>query len=228
MRYIFLDESYPPGQMKNKIVMSAWTVEQNRFDSWSPKAPRIHRSRINSILESLDAWAVRGTVKLDDPAIFRSGETDATDDIRAMARRDNVWSQCFLFLVARLTKELVRQASYGGTIDIYFDPKDLKDDHAKALQMTVRHELVELAKLYGSEQGSGLLESLSIRDIKPVEKTTSRNPPHPLQWGTLMAHKLCSSSETVIHNSSRIIGWDMSDIIRRTSQQFDGKSFHDG
>jgi len=33
--------------------------------------------------------------KLDE-SLFRTGETDGTDDIRSMARTDNIWSQCSL------------------------------------------------------------------------------------------------------------------------------------
>jgi hypothetical protein len=71
------------------------------------------------------------------------------------------------------------------------------------------------------------MENLSVRDIDPVKKPVGGNPPDPLQWGTLVADKLCSFSDEMVQNSSRIIGWDMSDITRRTSQQFEGKSFYE-
>ncbi len=232
MHYFFLDESYSSDQTRKNIVMAAWAVEQKRFNEWLPKRSDTYRSpvsaSINSMLETCDAWAVRGTASLD-PALFRSGEIDGTDDVTAMHRTDNIWSQCFIFLVATLIKELIRRNHEVGTVDIYHGPKSLKPDHAKALQKTLCQLIIPEAKRYDSERGSRLLENLNLRDIKPVGKAPVGQAPDKFQVGTWVADKLCSCSHKTIQTGcfSRIISWDMSDVIRKTIRQFDGKSFYE-
>lgn len=46
------------------------------------------------------------------------------------------------------------------------------------------------------------------------------------QVGTWVAHKLCSQSHPAVFSGMRRIKvYDMSDVVRRTAQQFDGKSY---
>jgi hypothetical protein len=63
-----------------------------------------------------------------------------------MARTDNAWSHCSVFLVATLIKDLLEAGHQVGTVDIYFDPKSLKSDHAEALKGTFRQLLASEAK----------------------------------------------------------------------------------
>ena len=93
MHYLFLDESYSPGVGRKAIFMAAWLVEQARFNRYFSTSLDLHRTPvldgINSMLESLDAWAVVARADLDEK-LFRTGETDGTDDIPSMARTDNI------------------------------------------------------------------------------------------------------------------------------------------
>ena len=58
------------------------------------------------MLESLEAWALVALADLDE-GLFRTGETDGTDDIPSMARADNIWSQCFIFVAGNLIAKMV-------------------------------------------------------------------------------------------------------------------------
>ena len=64
--------------------MAAWAVEQDSLNRHVDRLPELYRppilKAINSMFESLDAHAVLATATLDT-ALYRSGETDRTDDI---------------------------------------------------------------------------------------------------------------------------------------------------
>jgi hypothetical protein len=237
MHYLFLDESYPRTVGRKTIVMAAWLVEQAKFTRYFSTSPDLHRTPvlegINSMLESLDAWAVVAWADLDE-RLFRTGETDATDDIPSMARTDNVWSQGFIFVVGNLVAKVVFERKDLGTVDIHFDPKSLKLAHAGAVGATLRNMLVREAKRYASQlaQLSGarlpLLKKLKIRRIEPVPKAPNGQALDKFQTGTWIADKLCSSYEIIpTRNLRRIVAMDMSEVVRKTVQQFDGKSFYE-
>jgi len=237
MHYLFLDESYPPTVGRKTIIMAAWLVEQARFTRYFSTSPDLHRTPvldgINSMLESIDAWAVVAWADLDE-RLFRTGETDGTDDIPSMARTDNVWSQCFIFVVGNLVAKVVYERKGLGTVDIHFDPKSLKLAHAGAVGATLRNMLVREAKRYASQlaQLSGarlpLLKKLKIRRIEPVPKAPNGQALDKFQTGTWIADKLCSSCEIIrTRNLRRIVAMDMSEVVRKTVQQFDGKSFYE-
>jgi hypothetical protein len=237
MHYAFLDESYSRGTWKKTIIMAAWIVEQARFNHYFSTSPDLHRTPvldgINSMLESLGAWAVVAWADLDE-TLFRTGETDGADDIPSMARTDNIWSHCFTFAVGSLIAKLVQEGKDLGTVDIYFDPKSLKAEHEIALGKTLRDMLVQQAKRHASQlaQLSGarsqLLKKLTIRRIERVTKARNGRAPDKFQKGTWIADKLCSAYETVLVRAfPRIVAIDMTDVVKRTVQQFDGKSFYE-
>jgi len=232
MHYLFLDESYPPNKGHKTIIMAGWAVAQWGFSRFAGCFSELYRppvlEAINTMLNSLDAQAVVARATLD-PASFRSGEIDGTDDIPAMARPDNIWSQCTIFLPGALIKLLLRRKQEVGTIDIHFDPKSLKGKHTEALERTLRTLLVSEAKRYASERDSRLLKKLRIRRFQPVTKPIGGQEPDKFQMGTWVAHKLCSSFDGIrkARHLSRIRVLDISDVVTRTVQQFDGKSFYE-
>jgi hypothetical protein len=237
VHYLFLDESYSSRVGQKTIIMAAWLVEQARFNRYFSTSPDLHRTPvmdgINAMLESLDAWAVVAWANLDD-TIFRAGETDGTDDIPSMARADNIWSQCLIFVVGNLIAKVVHEGKDLGTVDIHFDPKSLKMAHAGAVGTTLRNMLVQEAKRYASQLAdlSGarlpLLKKLKIRRIEPVTKAPNGQTLDKFQTGTWVADKLCSSFEIVRTRSlTRMVAIDMSEVVRKTVQQFDGKSFYE-
>jgi hypothetical protein len=232
MHYLFFDESYLLASGQTTIVMAAWAVEQDRLNRHVQRLPDLYRSpvmeAIKSMLESLDAQSVIATARLD-ATLYRGGEIDGTDDIPAMARTDNAWSACSVFLVGSLIKERFEAGHEVGTVDVYFDPKSLKPEHAEALKGTFRQLVVSEARRYAFQRGSNLLRKLRIRRIEPVKKPNTGQTPDKFQIGTWVADKLCSHSEQIGRTSgnSRIRSYDLSDVVKKTVQQFDGKSFHE-
>lgn len=229
MHYLFLDESYPPVESGKTISMAAWIVAQDKFDGYFPKSHDLYRTpvfaSINSMLDTVGGLAVVAHARLSDD-VFRTGEIDSTDDVASMARTDNIWSQCLIFLAGTVIKESIRSNSEIGVIEIYHDPKSLKADHVIALTKTLSGSVVSLAKQYVLERNIPLFDHLEIRHIKAVEKAQGKQP-DILQVGTWVADKLCGLDyDSVKHRGfSRIVVHDISDLVRRTVQQFDDKPF---
>ncbi len=231
MHYFFLDESYPvPAPGQRKIVMAAWAVEQgswndhtaDRFDLFKPPVLK----RICPMLESLNGAAFVGAASLDE-SLFRSGVTDSTNDVPSMARTDLVWSMSAVFVLGTLILKLLQHSREIGTIDIHFDPKSLNSAHSVAWQKTLREMVVRSAKRFAAERGFNQLRKLNIRRVEPVVKSGHfvRNK-DKFSKGTWVADKLCSNHDEIEGlKCLRISSLDMSESVRRTTQQFDGKSF---
>ena len=237
MHYIFLDESYSSENGQKTIIMAAWIVEQARCNRFFSTSPELYRTPvlegITAMLETLDAWVIVARADLDEK-LFRTGEIDGTDDIPSMSRSDNIWSQCFIFAVGNLIANAVYVGEDVGTVDIYFDPKSLKATHAAAIAATLRNLLVRMAKQYASQfaQRSAarlqLLKNFTIRRIEAVSKAPHNQPLDKFQTGTWIAHKLCSFEGTIRSGAfKRIFHMNMSKVVAKTVQQFDGKSFYE-
>jgi hypothetical protein len=231
MHYLFIDESYPPVESGKTISMAAWIVAQDKFDNFFPKIHDLYRTpvlaSIDSMLETVDGLAVVAHASLSHD-IFRVDEIDSTDDISTMARTDNIWSECLIFLAGKVIKESIRRNREIEIIDIYHDPKSLKADHAIAMIKTLSDQVVSMAKQYVLESNILLLDHLEIRHIKAVEKSQGKQP-NIFQVGTWVSDKLCGLKCDSVKSKefSRIIVKDISELVRRTAQQFDGKSFEE-
>jgi hypothetical protein len=233
MHYFFLDESYPPAaQGQKKVVMAAWAVEQH---TWSPNAaarfdlfkPPIMK-RICAMFESLGAPAVAATATLEE-SLFRAGEIDGTDDVPSMARPDLIWSMSVIFVLGNLVLELLKQNRQVGTIDVHFDPKSLKFAHSEVWKRTLQQLVVREAKRFASQLGLQHLKKFRIRRVEPVMKPSVGQVPDKFQMGTWVADKLCSHFGEIeaLKECSRIQSHEMTESVRRTIQQFDGKSFYE-
>jgi hypothetical protein len=232
MHYFFLDESlHSPSPGQKQIVMTAWAVEQHRWGKGTVSGPDLFQTpvlkSICSKLESLDGAAFVGTAILDE-SLYRPGEIDSTNDVSAMKRPDLIWSMCATFVLGTLILKVLQHRQEIGTVDIHFDPKTLTLAHSEAWKKSLREMVVRNAKRFALERSLGHLRKLSIRRIEPVTKSGHR--PHKsdkFQMGIWVADKLCSNFDDIeTLKCSRISILDMSESVRRTTQQWDGKSFN--
>jgi hypothetical protein len=234
MHYIFVDEAYHDHDDSRDIVVAAWAVEQQLLNDRLRVMSQLRQrgnspilARIISAFESLDGFAVVARANLSK-SVFRPRETDGTDDVPAMARTDNVWSMSVIFTVGGLIRHLGAKGQDVGTVDIYYDRRDLKPRHTAAIEGTLRNLLVSEARRFGAERGMRHFKNLAIRRIEKVGKPKNHTPTR-FQDGTWISDRLCANLEQVIAGGgmSRIVVADMSDEVRRTIQQFDGKSFYE-
>jgi hypothetical protein len=229
MHYVFVDEAYARTRTRTKIAVASWAVEQGAWRGQVERLADLYKAPVlgslGSMFDALDARASISVADLEN-TVFRTGEIDGTDDIPRMARTDNVWSQCALFRVSGLIKDLVEAGQEIGAVDIFFDPKSLKREHFEAMEETLHKLVVPVVKVYAKVRGSGSLQRLAIRRIEPVKKSPAGGTPDRFQVGTWVADKLCSNSERAARvNPKRITTYDISDVVRRTAQQFDGIPF---
>jgi hypothetical protein len=229
MHDIFIDEAYSRTGTRTKIALASWAVEQGAWSRQAERLAELYKAPVLRFLslmfDALDARASISTADLEN-ALFRSGEIDGADDIPSMARTDNIWSQCVIYGVSGLIVDLAKAGREIGTVDIYFDPKSLKLEHFQAIQGTLQKQVVALAKGYANALNSPLLRKFSIRRIEPVEKAQRGQVANKFQAGIWVAHKLCTNSEEILRlNPQRITHHDITDVVRRTAQQFDGIPF---
>jgi hypothetical protein len=229
MHYVFVDEAYSRTETRTKIAVASWAVEQAAWGRQAERFAELYRAPVLDSLGSMfDALDSRASISAADlkNTVFRSGEIDGTDDIPRMARTDNIWSQCALFGVSGLIRDLVEAGQEIGTVDIYFDPKSLKREHFEAMEETLHSLVVPVVKEYATIRGSSSLQKLAIRRIEPVKKPESGGSPDKFQVGTWVADKLCSNSvDAARANPKRVTTYDLSEVVRRTTQQFDGIPF---
>jgi hypothetical protein len=232
MHYFFMDESYallPSSQ--HRIAMAVWAVEQQKWSDGTAAKFDLFRNpilrQICSMLESLNGSAIVSTAILDG-SLFRAGETDATNDIPlGMARRDNVWSTSACFTAAAALFDLLRRGQEVGTVDIHFDSKSLKPAHLDAIQRTLRESVVAYAKKFPPRRDFDHRKKVSIRRVEPVLKSGHANLSNKFEAGTWIADKLCSNLDEIESlKCPHITLRDMSEEVRRTTQQFDGESFY--
>lgn len=230
MHYLFFDEAYcrkSPG----KMAFAGWAVEQDRLNRQPKQLQELSRKpvldSIDAMLRDLGAWAIVARANLD-PALFRSGEVDGTDDVARMARTDNVWATCSTFLVGSLISGFYKRKENLATVDVYHDSKSLKSDHDEARRGALRGLVVRQAKEFSAARNDGIFEELNIRRIESVTKPSNYLNANKFQIGVWVSDKLCSSADAAqVGQFSRIRSFDMSEQVRRTIQQYDGKEFED-
>jgi hypothetical protein len=231
MHYFFLDESYRDEGARRTITVACWGVEQRRLDPQGEALKHVFRppieTQICSAIMALDAVALVVSATLDK-SLYRTGEIDGTDDVPAMARADNIWTQCITFAIATLILKHLQNGRPVDTIDVYFDPKSLKPAHETAWAGTIRGLVVSEAKRFAAQLGTNRLRKLKIRHIRPVAKRKEGEVPGKFQIGTWIADRLCSRGREMSKASAGHIEiQDMSDTIKRTVRQWDGRSFQD-
>jgi hypothetical protein len=228
MHYLFFDESYPSIA---KLVVAGWVVEQHRLNrNFTSLQTLLRTSRVNDVnemLKNLEARAVIATTVLD-PALFRAGKIDGTDDVPRMTRTNNVWATCSTFLVTALIAELFARREALSTIDLYHDPKSLTPAHDEARCRILRNSVIRNAKDFSTARNLEMFRKLNIRRIEPVAKPSDYGVADKFQMGVWVSDKLCTSAHAAESGQfSRIRTTNMSEEVRRTIQQFDGKKFED-
>lgn len=232
MHSLFLDEAYRDVDSGRRIAVGAWAVDQARLASHAHLLDGLRTpgkseliKRIVTVFESLNAQALIAWAELP-ASIFRAGEVDRTSDIPAMARTDNIWSASMIFAIGELLFLLFRRREDVTTVDVYFDQRTLKPDHIAAVQRELREQMTREAKRFGAQLGARQFKKLSIRRFQSVEKAKGDSPTK-FQNGTWVSDQLLANSARILNEGGtpRIAVHNMSDVVERTVQQWDGKPF---
>lgn len=223
MLYAFVDERYryPQESTERSLAVSCVAVLQARYNTWSAsgranlpnwKGGPMFLKDLDGALEALDGFAVIGSALLN-PSLLRYGDTDTAGDVPAMARTDNAWSAAVIFCVGRT---LARMRQYSGpfsTVDLYLDPKDLREKHRDAFVRTLRLQVPSVHREWCEEQGWNLGSKVALRRIEFVHKVQRGQPPSKLQLGVQIADALCKQVERFGDGFERIEKFPMSDVL---------------
>jgi len=218
--YAFVDERYRYTSSERFLATACIAAHQSRF------TPLVERRRANlpnvrdpsfleaidRVLYALDGFAVVGAARID-PKVLRLKDTDSTSDIREMARTDNAWSTAVVFTIGRTLAWLAQCSAGFSTVDVYFDPKNLKADHwlsvAKALRKSVPQVHQEFCDLFHFRDS----RKASIRRVEQVPKQARGARATKFQVGVALADALCRHAGRPFRRYRRIEHFDFSELV---------------
>src|SRR3990172_10611832 len=150
---------------------------------------------IAALLEQVEGFAL--ITYADVPvALVPAGETDGTDDIPAMARADNLWSQAVLSTVAAGLGFLRARGVTGVALDLFYDPKSLTAAHRSAYEHVLRETLTNITREDPHTSEVSAEPPLTFVRIEPVPK--SRESPEEYRIGIFLADQLCRQARALI------------------------------
>jgi hypothetical protein len=197
-RIVFLDESVRDAPPLTSVIVGCFIFPYDRWPEVSHMTRSVGRVRpkrrvneIQQILELTDGAAVMVYANLS-PLQYVVGETDSALDVRGMKRTDNVWSQLTADAIATGIAWLIHSNRPVGSVDVYYDRKDLIADHRAAWERMLRFNLPQAFKV----------GHLNIGAIQGVEEPTAGAQWDCFQNGTNLAHHLCTRSAEVINRGS--------------------------
>ena len=152
------------------------------------------------------------------PEFLPRGEIDGCADIPRMSRADNVWSQVSLSAVFAGVSWLQSSGVSLGTVDPYYDRKDLTRKHRIAFESALRAALPQIVRDAAAEYPSLFRadsSELRVGVISGVEKPRPAVSVDAFQHGTNFAHHFCSQTAAVISRGTqrRILVRDHTSIM---------------
>jgi len=203
--WVFVDERIEHRDTSYRLVVGCLVVAASRWKGSSRMARQIGAIRgsrrldlIAELLEQAGGFALLSFADLSTD-LFTAQETDSTDDIPRMARRDNAWSQAVLAAVAAVLACLQSAGVNHASIDVYLDPKSLTAAHREAFERILRETLPDIAR---EAARVGIPSpTFTIGKVREVEKRRGKNAATTLQFGSALVHHLCSRTSDVIAGS---------------------------
>jgi hypothetical protein len=154
-------------------------------------------------------------------ALLPAGEKDSTSDIPQMSRTDNVWSICFSYCIANTLAILYRSGLRSSELNIFHDPKQLKEAHWQAILQTIRSNIVSIFT-EGAETLGSTIDYFAFNRIEEVRKPKPGVAPDSRQAGVVIADYLCGKIDDLVDGvydslaQKRIFVRDHTDTVVRT------------
>ena len=184
--------------------LNPWVALHSRAHAVGAVRGKRRLKEIDKLLNTVGGVAV--LVHADVPQeLIPKSEIDGTGDIRRMSRTDNIWSQTVLSALTASVAWLQHCNVPLGKVEIYYDRKDLKDDHRSQIENVLRQNLPKWAK-YAAENHPSMFpadcSNLSIDKIASVEKPLRGRQPDMFQVGINLVDHLCRQSKPVMDRGS--------------------------
>jgi hypothetical protein len=211
--YLFVDERYEScdsDKTAKRWIMGCVIVGKQRWEKFyngrsavghgQKRTLRIpgKKQRLNWLVHLLaDLQAFAFLTYADLPiALVEPGKTCCTDDIPEMAFTDLTWSLEMTALLMTVFAYLHNYTMGQPIVDLFYDNKDLKEEHRTAVEHFLKRKVRELTSCH----------------FRTIERISHRDPNSAFNAGTLVAHYLCEQakrlysgpavSRIVIHNQT--------------------------
>ena len=210
-KIMFLDErSYDLNQLSKRSIVGCCVFGRDQWMNFHSQVKDVGAIRPKRRLQAIDQLLIKmqGMAILayaDTPTqLLPSGETDGTSDIPKMSRTDNAWSMGIVSTVLIAIARLQRMG-HSGLVDLYYDRKDITDNHRITLENTLRKKLLEIAKEAAERYPNlpaGDPNKLELDKICSVSKPDRKETPNIFQQGTGLAHHFCVQASDLIDRGS--------------------------
>lgn len=207
----FFDERFKSFDRVTRMIVGCCLFGRDRWIALHHHAARVSAVRLKRRLQAIDKLLARisGVAVLVyadlTPELLPPQETDGTSDIPRMSRTDNAWSQLTLSTVAAALAWLQRSDVSLGTVDLYYDRKDLTSEHRIQFENVLRAILPEIAREAAAEYPhlfTTVPHELRFRTICGIDKPESAVAPDAFQHGTGLAHHLYAQATALITRGS--------------------------
>ena len=111
-----------------------------------------------------------------------------TGDVSKMSTNNLAWSLSMIFTVAHLIRMLLDQNWMFKTVDLFYDPKSLSNDHEAAMVKCHQENLKQHIKNFLKRNNIG--KNINIRRVNAVKKPKKGCRPDKFQLGTWLADRI--------------------------------------
>ncbi len=228
MLFIFCDEKIQTVSTACHYNFSAVAFYQNRFNNSGLRRIRNLKQGGKSLLPQVEqALCNNEGIALISHAIVPAellpkGAKIKIADIGEVARNDLVWSICMIFTIAKLGLRLLERSWAFKTIDIFYDPKSLMQQHRHLIEQHLRNNLTQRLKWFVVTTNKNLGGKINIRIIKAVEKPQSGSPPDKFQLGVWIADRIVRRYEKITAEKGRgsIITEDITNAVNEILNEY--------
>lgn len=168
-------------------------------------------ARIERLLADYDGIGLINFADVSANLLLR-GERDSTGDISGMSRMDSIWSVTIALGIAQTLARLMNRGLQVENADVYYDTREIKEQHRQALSKTVIRTLAEVIKQAVREGYSHRGNTPKVRRFLDIPKAPKGNKPNKFQSGIAVAHVLLQNWKHIfehgatgnldVHNSS--------------------------
>ena len=212
----FLDERFEELGQRTRIIVACCLFRHDRWIALHGREAEVGTARRGHRLQAIDdllssIGGVGVLVYADLPReLLMPHEIDETTDIPRMSRIDNIWSQLTLSAVFASLAWLQHSGVSVGSVNLYYDRRDLTAAHRTQFENILRQTLPETAKQAQTENPALFkadARELRFDTIREIEKPVSWASANAFQCGTDLAHHFCAQASAVIGRGSEGRTW---------------------
>lgn len=213
---VFVDETYPDGTDKGRIVHVALAVRLRDLEDRRPQIRGIaalrRRRQVDALKRLLSDAAFAGVIGIIDRSLIYGtvpGHRQRFDDIGTVSLADSCWVQGMAYTVDALLTKVTRSWP-PWPVSVYCDDKSLTPDHFSALKSSL---MEFLPTMFREETGV----QLTVAAVELVSKPDQGEAYDYVADGLSLAHFICRdfwrSEISLTQLSQTIVLRDFSQLV---------------